>query len=110
MGLSDRAAFDTTTRAGYARRMKNPAMSNLLKQLHAALNDATSINQKDRELLEQISADIRALLAQPETGARARHEPIVERLRTAVTRFEVSHPDLTATMSQVSRTLADMGI
>jgi hypothetical protein len=34
----------------------------------------------------------------------------VDRLQSAVTRFEVSHPDLTAAMAQVGKQLGDMGI
>ena len=90
--------------------MKNEAMGNLLQQLHGALNSATSITEKDRELLRQLSADIEALLAQRGSMTPATHQSIVERLMAAVTRFEVSHPDLTATMTQVSNKLSDMGI
>ena len=90
--------------------MSNEAIRNLLKQLHGTLNGATSITEKDRELLKQLSVDIQALLAQPGAVTRARHQPIIERLQVAVSRFEVSHPDLTATMAQVSKTLGDMGI
>ena len=89
--------------------MKNEAMGKLLKQLHSTLNDATSITGKDRDLLKQLSADIQALLAQP-GASRERNQSIIDRLMAAVTRFEVSHPDLTATMAQVSTALSDMGI
>ncbi len=81
-----------------------------LKTLHNALNGATMITEKDRELLRQLSVDIEALLAQPGALTREEHQSIVNRLQTAVTRFEVSHPDLTATMAQVSKALGDMGI
>jgi hypothetical protein len=90
--------------------MKNEAMNNLLKQLHGTLNSATSITEKDRELLEQLSTDIEALLAPGSSVTRARHQSVIDRLVAAVTRFEVSHPDLTATMTQVSNKLSDMGI
>jgi hypothetical protein len=61
-------------------------------------------------LLRQLSVDIQALLARPGAATRATHQSITIRLQEAVTRFEVSHPDFTATMAQVSKTLADMGI
>ncbi len=57
-----------------------------------------------------MSVDIEALLAQPGSVKRARHVKIINQLRAMVTRFEVSHPDLTATMAQVSKALGDMGI
>jgi hypothetical protein len=90
--------------------MTDEATRNLLKTLHSALNGATSIAEKDRALLKQLSADIEALLAQPDAIPRAEHQSLINRLQVAVTRFEVSHPDLTATMSQVSKALGDMGI
>ena len=90
--------------------MSNEAIRNLLKQLHSTLDGATSITEKDRELLKQLSVDIQTLLARPGADMRARHQSIIDRLRVAVSRFEVSHPDLTATMAQVSKVLGDMGI
>jgi hypothetical protein len=90
--------------------MNQEAIRNLFKQLHSTLNGATSITETDRELLEQLSVDIQALLAQPDAVTRARHQSIIDRLVAGVTRFEVSHPELTATMAQVSKTLGDMGI
>ena len=74
------------------------------------LDGATSIAEKDRELLKQLSVDIQALLAQPGTVKREEHVTIINQLRASVTRFEVSHPDLTATLAQVSKALGDMGI
>jgi uncharacterized protein DUF4404 len=90
--------------------MNDEAVGILLKQLHTMLDGATSVTEGDRELLKQLSVDIQALLAQPGTVKRERHVTIVNQLRVAVTRFEVSHPDLTATLAQVSKALGDMGI
>jgi hypothetical protein len=90
--------------------MDDEAIRIPLKKLHSALNGVTSITEKDRELLQQLSVDIEALLALPRAITRAEHQSIFDRLRDAVTRFEVSHPDLTATMAQVNKALADMGI
>ena len=90
--------------------MTDEATRSLLKTLHSALKGATTITEKDRELLEQLSVDIEALLAQPGAIPRAEHQSLINRLRVAVTGFEVSHPELTATMSQVSKALSDMGI
>ena len=90
--------------------MTDEATRNLLKTLHSALNGATTITEKDRALLEQLSVDIEALLAQPGAIPRAEHQSLVNRLQVAVTRFEVSHPDLAAAMLLASKRLADMGI
>ena len=90
--------------------MIDEALRDLRKTLHSALTGATTITEKDRQLLKQLSVDIEALLARPGAVTRAEHRSIVDRLRVAVTLFEVSHPDLTAAMAQVSKALGDMGI
>jgi len=90
--------------------MNHEAISNLIKQLHSTLDDMSSITAKDREQLEQLSVDLQAVLARPGAVTRSRHQGIIDRLREAISRFEVSHPDLTATMAQVSKTFSDMGI
>jgi hypothetical protein len=90
--------------------MNDKMITDLIRQIHGALADSRAVSRKDRELLEQLSAELDALLAEPGAAERARHRNITERLLTAVTRFEASHPDLTTTMNQVSKALADMGI
>jgi hypothetical protein len=90
--------------------MIDEAIRDLLRTLHGALDGATVSTEKDRELLKQLSVDIEALLARHGGITRAEDQPIIDRLRAAVTHLEVSHPDLTATMAQVSKALGDMGI
>ena len=90
--------------------MKDESIRRPLKQLHDALKGVSSTTGEDRELLKQLSADIEALLALPHAMSHAEHQSIIDRLRVALVRFEVSHPDLTATMAQVNKALGDMGI
>jgi tRNA C32,U32 (ribose-2'-O)-methylase TrmJ len=90
--------------------MKDKAIRDLIRQLHSTLDGASTIDAQDRQQLEQLSADLQALLSEPGAATRATHQTLMSRLLAAVTRFEVSHPDLAATMGQVSQTLADMGI
>lgn len=90
--------------------MNDETLEDLLGKLHRALNAATPTTEKDRELLEQLSADVERLLAKPGTITATEHRSLLDRIMVAVTRFEVSHPDLTATMAQVSKSLGDMGI
>jgi len=90
--------------------MDDHAITGLLNELHAKLKSAGTIGSEDRELLTQLSVDIRSLLAHPGGAAAARHRTIVDRLRESITRFEVSHPDLTDVMARISKALADMGI
>ena len=90
--------------------MDGESIRSPLEKLHSALKGVTSTTVQDRELLKQLSADIEALLALPHAMSRAEHQSIIDRLRVALVRFEVSHPDLTATMAQVNKALGDMGI
>ena len=90
--------------------MKEKAIRDLIRQLHSTLDGATTIGGKDREQLEQLSVELQALLSESGPDTRARHQSVIDRLVAAITRFEVSHPDLTATMGHVSKALSDMGI
>jgi len=90
--------------------MNDEVIGNLIRKLQGTLDGASSISEKDRKQLEQLSADLQAVLAQPGAVTRVRHQNIIDRLRAAVDRFEASHPDLTAVMAQATETLADMGI
>ena len=90
--------------------MSGTAITDLLTRLHGALEGSTSISDGDRKLLKQLSVDIQELLARPNGSADARHGSILVRLQDAVTRFEVTHPDITGTLAAVSKRLSDMGI
>jgi len=90
--------------------MNDKPIKDLIGQIHGALKGSSAVSNQDRELLEQLSAELRALLSEPGEAGRARHQNIVDRLLAGINRFEASHPDLTATMTQVSKALADMGI
>jgi len=93
--------------------MNESPVSELLRKLHDTLAGATTptkISAEDRKLLEQLAQDIQSLLARG--GASSENSPrtLAEQLQAAVTRFEVTHPDLTATMARAAKTLGDMGI
>jgi hypothetical protein len=87
--------------------MTDGSVHDLLKKLHETLQDAKTITPEDRETLKHLSADIEALLERTGSGDSPR---LSDRLQAAVTRFEVTHPDLTAALAQVSKKLGDMGI
>lgn len=89
--------------------MSESNVTNLLKQLHTTLEGTQTISDTDRELLKKLAADIDGLLAEPNSADDGRAS-VVERLQAEVMRFEVSHPDLTARLSHVSKALGDMGI
>jgi len=87
--------------------MSESSVRELLKQLHETLGSKTTLTDADRELLKQLTADIQSLL---ERTGEGRQPTLADQLQAAVTRFEVTHPDLTAAMSRAAKTLGDMGI
>ena len=90
--------------------MANDSLLDLLNRLHTALGEKRVLTTEDRAHLGQLSADIQAVLARSGAPAGDAHGGLASRLGDAITRFEVSHPDLTTLMAQVSTKLADMGI
>ena len=90
--------------------MNDVAITALLQQLHVALADTTTIEDKDRELLKQLSTDITALLGQSGAAAGPQHESMAARVSEAIRNFEVEHPEITSVLASVSKALGDMGI
>ncbi len=88
--------------------MSDSPLRNLLTQLHHTLEGSGPITDEDRQLLRQLSADIQDALAEP--GSPREGGSLVDRLQGSITRFEVSHPELSAAMLQASKQLGDMGI
>jgi ElaB/YqjD/DUF883 family membrane-anchored ribosome-binding protein len=90
--------------------MDEREIKTLLEELQARLRNVTAISDSDRELLRRLSADLEAVLARGSQLAAEKHQSVIDRLQESITRFEVSHPDLTNLMAQVSQKLGDMGI
>ncbi len=88
--------------------MSDASLRDLLKQLHHTLEGAGPLGDEDRALLRQLSTDIQGALAATEDAPGG--DSLLGRLEAAITRFEVSHPDLSAAMLQASKKLGDMGI
>ena len=79
----------------------------LLEQLHKEIEGIENVDEKGRELLRELSADIRALLERVEGRQPA---SVTERVEQAIEHFEVSHPDLTAALANLSAILSNAGI
>jgi hypothetical protein len=92
------------------RTMSDPSLRSLAQVLHSKLQSAQTLDAADRASLEQLARDLHALLDSPSAAADPTHAGILDRMRDATTRFEVSHPELTATLSQIGKGLGDMGI
>lgn len=87
--------------------MKDKKLDQLLEQLHKEIEGIESVDEKGRELLRELSTDIRDLL---ERAEGQQPDSILERLGQAMKHFEVTHPDLTAALSNLSTILSNAGI
>lgn len=87
--------------------MKDKKLDQLLEQLHKEIEGIESVDEKGRELLRELSTDIRDLL---ERAEGQQPDSILERLGQAMEHFEVTHPDLTAALSNLSTILSNAGI
>jgi len=90
--------------------MPDSSLHDLAQVLHSKLESARTLDAADRASLQRLATDLNTILAERDRGSDAGHAGVLEQLRDATTRFEVSHPDLTATLVQVSKALGDMGI
>lgn len=90
--------------------MSDENLRKLLEQLHDELERAESMDEKGDELLRHLNADIQNLLKRSEKGKAQSDEPVLERLQDAIDHFEVTHPTLTAMLSEMMTILSNAGI
>ena len=85
----------------------NERLRKHLTDLHSELLAARSVTPKDRELLQQLAADIRAIVeSEPPVSPGTAYHPLRQRLAEGVKAFEASHPQLSKTLANVIDTLA----
>ena len=82
----------------------------ILKELHERLQQVDSVSEGDLAVVEQLRGDIESLLAHSGKAPAPGSDSVVTQLEDAVQRLEVTHPDLTAVMGRVIKSLSDMGI
>jgi hypothetical protein len=88
---------------------QNQNLRELLERLHKELERSEDLDEKGREILTHLDADIRSLLKR--SGVKAETaEPILERLQDSIDHFEVTHPRVTAMLSQMMTILSNAGI
>lgn len=91
--------------------MDDEELRNLLEELHQKIETTDSVDETGRELLSHLSVDIRNLLERTGHEERLRgNEREIGRLEESVRHFEVSHPSLTAALSQLLNILNNAGI
>jgi hypothetical protein len=90
--------------------MDNKIDRELLQQLHEEINNTQTVDEKGRELLQDLDGDIHALLERSEEHQAQVHPSIVQTLESTIDHFEVTHPELTALISKLLDTLSNAGI
>lgn len=88
--------------------MADQNLSKLLEELHNALDNTEAVDDKGRELLRALNADIQELLERSEGGQS--DDSLLERLQDTIDHFEVTHPTLTSTLSHIMTALGNAGI
>jgi polyhydroxyalkanoate synthesis regulator phasin len=91
--------------------MNDDELRQLLEELHQKIETTDSVDEKGRELLNHLSTDIRTLLERTgQDEPRRATSGEVSRLEESIRHFEVTHPTLTATLSQLLNILNNAGI
>ena len=78
----------------------------LLEQLHNELERTSSVDEKGREMLGHINADIQKFLDPSEDD----DDTLFDRIQDAIDHFEVDHPAITSALSQILNALSNAGI
>jgi hypothetical protein len=80
----------------------------LLEKIRAAIRNVESTDEKERRLLQDLEQDV-IRLSEREDKAQP-EDSMLQRMRDAVDHFEVTHPTLTAMISELSTILSNAGI
>ena len=89
--------------------MNDDELRQLLEELHQRIESTDTVDEQGREMLNHLSMDIRNLLERTGEPRRDTSKEI-NRLEESIRHFEVTHPTLTATLSQMLNILNNAGI
>lgn len=90
--------------------MNDQELCQLLEKLHNEIEATQSVDARERELLRDLEADIRALLERCEAEQIQTHSMPIRRLEDAIEYMAVNHPTLTSMLSNMSTILSNAGI
>jgi len=90
--------------------MEDPKLRQQLEQLQAEIRRTGSVDEKGSALLRDLDAEIQALLARSQGGPLKVQPTTVQGLRASLLHFEVSHPRLSAMISDLLENLSNVGI
>ena len=90
--------------------MDDNGLRNLLEQLHTEIEHTQQVDDKGREMLQDLSGDIRELLARSDGGQAPVQPTLLGRLEESIGYLEVTHPTLTDTLTKLLEALSNAGI
>ena len=90
--------------------MTDNKLTQLLEELHTELDNTEAMDEKGRELLRALNADIEELLDRSEIEKTDDDDSLLERWQEYIDHFEVTHPTLTAALSHLMTALNNAGI
>ena len=90
--------------------MNDQELCQLLEKLHKEIGETKSLDEKERELLHHLEADIRELLGRCEDEQIQSYPLTRWRLDEAIEYMAINHPTLTAMLSQMSTILSNAGV
>ncbi len=80
-----------------------------LERLQQELGRSPGVEPQARELVAEIARDVEALL-ESRASSDDEKQTLVDRLRSAASHFEESHPSLTAAVGRIADALSALGI
>ncbi len=87
--------------------MDQSQLRQTLEQLHGELENAQSVDEETRQLLQHLMAEIQSLLKESNPTPQ-QYESLGGRLDTVMGQVESSHPGLTLTIKQLIDHLAQV--
>jgi hypothetical protein len=90
--------------------MKEKELTQLLEQLHSEIENTQAVDDKGRELLQHLDGDIQRLLERTEGESGRSPTNVLDQLQDTIDHLEVTHPTITAILSQFLTTLSNSGI
>ncbi len=90
--------------------MADEELRQKLEQLHDEIQNVDKVDEKGRVLLRDLDGHIRDLLARSEGAEVTPKTGMTRGLEDAIRYFEVTHPTLTAALSDLLTALSNAGI
>jgi len=90
--------------------MNDQELCQLLEKLHTEIEVTQSVDARERELLRDLEADIRALLKRCESEQVQSRPLTVRRMEEAIEYLATNHPTLTSMLSSMSTILSNAGV